>query len=252
MLNKFSVKGRMYLIIVAILALFVVMVFFAVQNGYKVRDLGVRKTGEVMLADQKAKLQVATHSMALTIGHAIEKIDDKGKKIEAVRTLVDDIRFESDSSGYYFVYEGTVNVALPPKKESQGKDLSETKDKNGVYLVRDLREKAQAGGGFVEYIWPKPGAADTPKLSYAEMIPGTQMWVGTGVYLDNIASYQASMEKDINAQVTANLITMLLIAGAIFAGIITLCLFIVFGLVGALKVMIGNFRDIAEGEGDLT
>ena len=252
MLNKFSVKGRMYLIIVAILALFVVMVFFAVQNGYKVRDLGIRKTGEVMLADQKAKLQVATHSMALTIGHAIEKIDDKGKKIEAVRTLVDDIRFESDSSGYYFVYEGTVNVALPPKKESQGKDLSETKDKNGVYLVRDLREKAQAGGGFVEYIWPKPGAADTPKLSYAEMIPGTQMWVGTGVYLDNIASYQASMEKDINAQVTANLITMLLIAGAIFAGIITLCLFIVFGLVGALKVMIGNFRDIAEGEGDLT
>ncbi len=252
MLNRFSVKGRMYLIIVAILTLFLVMVFFAVQNGYKARDLGLRKTGEVMLADQKAKLQVATHSMAVTIGHAIEKIDDKGKKIEVVRALVDDIRFESDSSGYYFVYEGTVNVALPPKKESQGKDLSETKDKNGIYLVRDLRDKAQAGGGFVEYIWPKPGAADTPKLSYAELIPGTQMWIGTGVYLDNIASYQASMEKDINAQVSSNLITMLLIAGAIFAGIITLSLFIVFGLVNALKMMIGNFKDIAEGEGDLT
>lgn len=252
MLNRFSVKGRMYIIICAILALFAVMVFFAVQNGYKVRDLGLRKTGEVMLADQKAKIQVATHSMALTLGHAIEKIAEKEKKIEMVRLLVDNIRFETDDSGYYFVYEGTVNVALPPKKESQGKDLSETKDKNGVYLVRELRDKAQAGGGFVEYIWPKPGAADTPKLSYAENIPGTQMWVGTGVYLDNIASYQASMGKDINAQVTANLTTMLLIAGTIFVGIITLCFFIVFGLVSALKVMIGNFRDIAEGEGDLT
>ena len=252
MLNKFSVKGRMYLIIVAILTLFAVMVFFAVQNGNKARDLGIRKTGEVMLADQKAKLQVATHSMALTIGHVIQEVDDKEKKIEIVRSMVDDIRFESDNSGYYFVYEGTMNIALPPKKESQGKDLGETKDKNGVYLVRELRDKAQAGGGFVEYIWPKPGAADTPKLSYAEMIPGTQMWIGTGVYLDNIASYQASMGNDINAQVTANLTAMLLIAGAIFAGIITLCLFIVFGLVSALKVMIGNFRDIAEGEGDLT
>lgn len=217
MLNRFSVKGRMYLIIGAIMTLFAVMVFFAVQNGYKVRDLGLSKTGEVMLADQKAKLQVASHSMALTVGHAIGKIDDMEKKIELVRTLVDDIRFESDKSGYYFVYQGTTCVALPPKKEAQGKDMGETKDKNGVFLIRELRDKAQAGGGFVEYIWPKPGSEDTPKLSYAEMVPGTQMWLGTGVYLDNIDAYKGSMEKDINAQVTTNIIAMLVIAGAIFA-----------------------------------
>lgn len=252
MLRRFSVKGRMYLIILAILALFLVMVFFTVQSSNRVKDLGLEKTGEVMLADQKAKLQVATHSLALAVGHAIEKIDSTEKKIETIRTLVDDIRFEDDKSGYYFVYQGTTNVALPPKKESQGKDLSDTKDKNGVYLVRDLQAKAKAGGGFVEYIWPKPGSADTPKLSYAEMIPGTDMWIGTGVYLDNIAAYKGSMENDINSRVFANLTTMLIIAGTIFIGIITLCLLIVFGLVKALKMMIGNFRDIAEGEGDLT
>ncbi len=252
MLNRFTVKGRMYLIIFAILALFLVMVFFTMQSGNRVKALGLEKTGEVMLADQKAKLQVASHSLALAIGHAIEKIDGADRKIETIRALVDDIRFEEDKSGYYFVYQGTTNVALPPKKESQGKDLAETKDKNGVYLVRDLLAKAKAGGGFVEYIWPKPGAADTPKLSYAEMIPGTDMWIGTGVYLDNIATYRAAMEKDINDRVFANLTTMLIIAGAIFVGIITLCLLIVFGLVRALKMLIANFRDIAEGEGDLT
>ncbi|MDK9705781.1 MAG: methyl-accepting chemotaxis protein [Desulforhopalus sp.] len=252
MLKRFSVKGRMYLIILAIFTLFLVMVFFAVQSGNRVKALGLNKTGEIMLADQKAKLQVASHSLALAIGHAIEKVDSPEKKIEIIRTLVDDIRFEEDKSGYYFVYQGTTNVALPPKKESQGKDLGEMKDKNGVYLVRDLQTKAKAGGGFVEYIWPKPGSEDTPKLSYAEMIPGTDMWIGTGVYLDNISAYKASMEKDINAGVAANLTTMLIIAGAIFAGIISLCLMIVFGLVGALKIMIGKFRDIAEGEGDLT
>lgn len=252
MLKRFSVKGRMYLIILAIFTLFLVMVFFAVQSGNRVKALGLNKTGEIMLADQKAKLQVASHSLALAIGHAIEKVESPEKKIEIIRALVDDIRFEEDKSGYYFVYQGTTNVALPPKKESQGKDLGEMKDKNGVYLVRDLQAKAKAGGGFVEYIWPKPGSEDTPKLSYAEMIPGTDMWIGTGVYLDNISAYKASMEKDINAGVAANLTTMLIIAGAIFAGIISLCLMIVFGLVGALKIMIGNFRDIAEGEGDLT
>ena len=161
MLNRFSVKGRMYLIIFSILALFVVMVFFTVQSGNKVKTLGLEKTGEIMLVDQKAKVQVASHSLALAVGHAIEKIDDSEKKIEMVRMLVDDIRFEEDKSGYFFVYQGTINVAFPPKHESQGKDLGDTKDKNGVYLIRDLQTKAKAGGGFVEYVWPKPGSVDT-------------------------------------------------------------------------------------------
>lgn len=252
MLNKMSVKGRMYLIIFAILIMFGVMVYFAVHNGTKVRDLGIQKTGEVMLLDQQQKVQVATHTAALTVGSAIESITDPEEKIEVIRKLIDTIRFEEDKSGYFFVYQVTTCVALPPKKELQGKNLGDLKDKNGVYLVRDLNEKARGGGGFVEYIWPKPGAGDVPKLSYAEMIPGTDMWIGTGVYLDNIANYQASMAADIGSQVTKNVTTMLIIAGIIFAGIITLCLAIVFGLVSALKMMIANFRDIAEGEGDLT
>jgi methyl-accepting chemotaxis protein len=252
MLNRFSVKGRMYLIIIAILAMFFVMVFFAIQNGNKVRDMGIAKTGEVMHADQKAKLQVASHSLALAAGHAIEGVENIEEKISIIRKLIDDIRFESDKSGYFFVYNNTTNVALPPNKSLQGKDLGDLKDQNGVFLVRELRDKANGGGGFVEYIWPKPGAGDVPKLSYAEMIPGTEMWIGTGVYLDNIVAYEALMKEDLNAQVSKNLITMLLIAGAIFGGIITLCLLIVFGLVNALKLMILNFRDIAEGEGDLT
>lgn len=252
MLNKLSVKGRMYLIIIAIFILFLVMVFFALQSGNKARDLGVQKAGEVMLVDQKDKLQVASHSIALAAGHAIEGVDDLDKKIEIIRKLIDDIRFEEDKSGYYFVYNGTINVALPPKKELQGKDLGGLKDKNGVYLVKDLRDIAKSGGGFVEYIWPKPGAEDTPKLGYAEMIPGTDMWIGTGVYLDNIAAYKASMEDSIGAQVAKNLTSTVMISGVIFVGIISLCLVIVFGIVGNLKKMVANFQDIAEGEGDLT
>jgi methyl-accepting chemotaxis protein len=242
----------MYLIIVSILVLFLLMIFFAVQNGNKVRDLGLEEVASVMLADQKSKIQVASHTAALAVGHAIEGITDKEQRIEVIRKLIDDIRFEEDKSGYFFVYEGTVNVALPPKKAVQGKDLNDTKDANGVYLVRELRDLAKSGGGFLEWIWPKPGAGDTPKLGYAESIPGTQMWIGTGVYLDNIDVYKAQMTENIQSQVTKNLTTMLITAGVIFVGIISLCLIIVFGLVNALKLMIVNFKDIAEGEGDLT
>jgi methyl-accepting chemotaxis protein len=252
MLNRFSVKGRMYLIIVAILVLFLLMIFFAIQNGNKVRDLGLQEVSNVMLDDQKEKIQVASHTAALSVGHAIEGISDKKEQVAIIRKLIDDIRFEDDKSGYFFVYDGTINVALPPKKSLQGKNLNDLKDKNGIYLVRELRDTAQKGGGFVQYTWPKPGAGDTPKLGYAETIPGTKMWIGTGVYLDNIDAYKAQMTENIQSQVSKNLTTMLVTTGIIFVGIISLCLLIVFGLVSALKLMIVNFKDIAEGEGDLT
>lgn len=186
MLNRFSVKGRMFLIIAAIFVLFLLMVFFAIQNGQRVKELGLGETGKVMLVDQKAKVQVASHAMAVAVGKAIAKVDGKEEKVAIIRELVGEILFEEDKSGYFFVYEGTINVAFPVKKELEGKDLGELKDKNNVYVIRELRDRAQGGGGFLEYIWPKPGAGDVPKVSYAEMIPGTEMWLGTGVYIDNI------------------------------------------------------------------
>ena len=166
--------------------------------------------------------------------------------------MVDKIIYEQDRSGYYFVYEGTVNVAFPVKKDNVGKDLGAITDKNGVKVIQALRDAATGGGGFVEYIWPKPGAGDQPKISYAEMIPGTKMWIGTGVYLDNITAYQKAMADEIGAMVAERTTFMAIVCGAIFIAIIALCLFIAFGIVRALKEMIVSFQDIAEGEGDLT
>lgn len=252
MLNRLSVKGRMYLIILSILVLFVVMIFFAVQNGNKVRDFGLEEVSSVMLDGQKEKIQVASHTAALTVAAALEGVTDNDQQIEIIRKLIDKIRFEKDSSGYYFVYRNTTCVALPPNKSLHGKDLGDLKDKNAVYLVRELRDVAKKGGGFVEYIWPKPESGDVPKLGYAESIPGTDMWIGTGVYLDNIDAYKTRMREEVQSHVTKNMITMLVSAGIIFGGIITLCLIIVFGITHGLKRMLVSFEDIAEGEGDLT
>jgi methyl-accepting chemotaxis protein len=253
MLNRFSVKGRMYLVIFSIVFLFSLMMWFAVTNSHKVRDMGLAKTGSVMLEDQKAKLRVATHSVALAVGHAIEGIADKQQQVDIIRKLVDDIRFEEDQSGYYFVYENTVNVALPPGKAKQGKDLGDLKDKNGIYFVKELMEQAGKGGGFVQYVFPKPpGNQDTPKLGYAEMIPGTRMWIGTGVYIDNIDTFVGTMAGEMNSQVRTSLLTMSASAGTVFAIIISIILVIAFGIVRPLHHVVESLKDIAQGEGDLT
>ena len=116
MLNRLTVKGRMYIINVAILVLFITMIMFAIYNKNAVKELGIHKTGEVMLEDQKARIQLATHSAALMIASAIAGINDHNQQASTIRNMVDAIIFEKDRSGYFFVYEGTVNVAFLLKK----------------------------------------------------------------------------------------------------------------------------------------
>lgn len=251
MLGRFSVKGRMALIILSILLISIVMTYFAIRTGNRARDLGIEKAVEIMMANQREKIQVASHSMAVTLGHALRTIPENEKKISAVQKMLDEIRFEKDSSGYFFVFENTTNLVMPINKSKQGKDLGGAVDKNGVYFVRELYDAAKKGGGFVEYIWEKKGV-DTPKLSYAEMIPGSDMWVGTGVYLDNLEAHSKEIATGINDGVAKTLTLMLIISGALFALIIALCMFIAFGIIDSLKSLILSFKDIAEGEGDLT
>jgi methyl-accepting chemotaxis protein len=204
-----------------------------------------------MLVDQKARIQLAVQSAALMAEAALEGVAEADVK-PVLQRLVDKIIFEEDHSGYYFIYEGTVAVAFPVAKGNVGKDLGGMADKNGVKVIQELRDAAKAGGGFVQYVWPKPGAGDQPKLSFATMIPGTRMWIGTGVYLDNIKAYQNNLAEEISRLASKRTIFMIVICGLLFTAIIVLCIIIAVGIVRGLKEMIASFQDIAKGEGDLT
>ena len=61
------------------------------------------------------------------------------------------------------------------------------KDANGKFLIRDLVIAAKAGGGFVEYWFPKAGQQNAePKLSYATLFAPWGWVIGTGIYIDDI------------------------------------------------------------------
>ena len=252
MLNRLTIKGRIYFINIAILLLFVIMALFSVRNSNGFKELGLKKIGEVMLKDQKARIKLATHTAALMVEAAIRGLDDNEQVKAIIRSQIDNIIYELDRSGYFFVYKGTVNIAFPVDKARVGMDLGSVTDKNGVRVIQALRDAAKSGGGYVNYVWPKPHAGDQPKISYAEMIPGTDMWIGTGVYIDNIDALLSQEAEDFARLNFKRTTTMFAVSGIIFAAIIILFLFIAFGIGRSLKELIFGFQDIAEGEGDLT
>ena len=252
MMRLMSIGTRIFLLLGIIVCFVAGIVLAFLHNAGKIEELGVAQVQTQMLDLQKQKLQVATHSMALSLGQGLAGVQGEAERIEFIRKAVDPIRFEDDKSGYFFVYQGTVNVALPPKKEIQGKDLAETKDKNGVLYVRELAKAAAGGGGFVQYIFPKPEKGDQPKLGYAEMIPGTNVWIGTGIYIDNIENAKQATAKAIGDLVRADTQILLLAIGVIFVlGLLPLSLVTIRGIVRPLSQATGAACGIAGGNYDV-
>ncbi len=254
MLQRLRIKTRILLIILGIVILFVVMALYITSTVRQIRDLGTEATSKAMLEGQKAKIKISSHAMAMALAEAVKKSGLKQPEEinELLRAMVNPARYEEDLSGYFFIYQGNINIAFPVKQADQGKDLGSLKDKNGVYVIRELHQKAQGGGGYVNYIWPKPGAGDTPKLSYAEMIPGLDMWVGTGIYIDNIDKTTAALQAEMDQLAGKEIRQMQIVAGTIFLAIVAFCFIVALGISSGLRNLIRSFRDVAEGKGDLT
>lgn len=219
-LEKLSIKFRINLILGAVALLYAVMLYFSAENSNTSKDVGIHFMSESLMNSQKEKVKVATHTIASSLAEMLKDIENHEDQVGLISQSIDKIRFEEDFSGYYFVYEGTVCTVLPPKKSAEGKDLKNTTDPNGVYFVQELAEEAAKGGGFVSYHFEKPGVGITPKVAYAEMIEGTDFWIGTGVYLDNIEVMKAELSADLHAGLQKSEIIMYSVSAALYFAVI--------------------------------
>jgi signal transduction histidine kinase len=94
---------------------------------------------------------------------------------------------------YVFVYDCRLDkmVAHPIRPDLVGRSIMQIKDNSGKLLFQDLcKAGAEPHGGWVEYVWPKPGAGNlSRKLSYAHAADisfASGIQVSAGVYDDKV------------------------------------------------------------------
>lgn len=106
--------------------------------------------------------------------------------IAAAREVLRQMRYDKDN--YFFGFSTSGRYYLHPgKPEWEGTDKSDLKDSNGKFLIRELSAAATAGGGFVDYQFPKAGGTvPQPKLSYAALFKPWDLVIGTGIYVDDV------------------------------------------------------------------
>lgn len=256
MLKSLSIKAKMsFFLVLIVLVAAIVIVGFSIGLS-KIEEQSVENTKTLMLENQKEKLQISVHSMAMAIKSRIANLETEEEKHKVIRDMVKDIRFFKDKSGYFFVNDGTVAVANPAAPKIVGKDMKGI-NSNGVFFVKEFQNVVESqGSGFVEYVWPKVidgQKIDTPKISFVEGVEGTRYIVGSGVYLDNIAEEEAKISNIISSLVSkyqSGIIIFVFIFLVVI--VIPLTILIIRSVTGPITKTKDMLHEISEGDGDLT
>jgi methyl-accepting chemotaxis protein len=97
--------------------------------------------------------------------------------------LLRGLRYGQDGYFWADTTEG-ISVVLYGRKDFEGKNRLEYKDAKGKFIIRDFIAKAKAGGGYVDYWFPKMDeTVPLPKRSYVQLFEPFGWVIGTGYYL---------------------------------------------------------------------
>ncbi|HTZ32338.1 MAG TPA: cache domain-containing protein [Methylomirabilota bacterium] len=181
---------------------------------------------------------IIEHQYQLESEGRLTRAEAQQRAIEAVKAM----RYEG--TNYFWINDDHPTMIMhPTKPELDGTDLSATKDPNGkTIFVEFVNAARESKGGFVDYLWPKPGSTrPVPKLSFVKRF-GPWGWViGTGIYIDDVdAAWRESAY-------VAGLVSLVCLAPLLFISLMTYR-----SMFHRLTDMVERLKDVAQGEGDLT
>jgi methyl-accepting chemotaxis protein len=249
LLRNISIGVRIVGLIVILLLFIVALVATVSFTAKKTMLSSIADTEREMLEGQRQKIKLGTQSMAVALGKALEGVEDRREQHDIIKSYIQDYRFEDDQSGYYFTYIDTHIFMHPTLPQREGEDLGTTTDINGVYYVRELYTEARNGGGFVEFVFPKPPSMEqAPKLGYVEYIPGTDIWISTGIYIDNINKAKAEIARRGSRELWDSMTVIIGIIGILlFFILIPLVIFCLRSITKPLRETVKAAEQLASG-----
>lgn len=225
-MKTLSFKAKILLLV--LIPLILVSTALTVLAIYQATELGERNLtafSDKIYDLRRNELKNYTEMALTSVEHIYNSENKDDPKVqEAAKTILRNLAYGSD--GYIFVYDyqGT-NVVLPTKPHIEGKNLWDIKDKDGVFLIRELVERAQEGGGYTNYVWDKPSKGkEIDKISYSLGLEDWKWMVGTGLYVDDLDDAITGVQTQVDSNITR---TWQLIAG------LALSCTIIVGLIGA-------------------
>ncbi len=109
--------------------------------------------------------------------------------------FVRNMRYDNGQGYFTIDTDEGVNVVLLGT-EAEGHLRIDAQDPEGRYFIREMIQQAKAGGGFSNFMFPKPGTKEPLPKRYYTMEFAPYHWViGTGIWIDHIDRRIAMREK---------------------------------------------------------
>ena len=210
--------------------------------------LSILDSGELASSLRQQKQLELQHLAELALGISKEEYAaaQKGDISDAEaqkRALARTAGLRYGNSDYFFVTDMTSRMLMHPiSAQLAGKDMSETKDPNGKLLFIEMVDVVRrSGGGFVDYLWPKPGSdKPAPKLTFVTGFAPWNWIIGTGVYVD-----------DLEAQAWTSKKRSLIAAGLVLLFTLAVSVLVARRISGPLQRMTAAMKDVASGKLDV-
>ncbi|MRT31912.1 methyl-accepting chemotaxis protein [Herbaspirillum sp. CAH-3] len=161
----------------------VALLAISVFSAFMVRDVRLEERKNDLTNIGQTALSMVKAYGALAESGALSKEEAQKRAKAAMKSL----RYGTD--GYFSIStSGQIIVMHPIKPELDGKDLTNFKDPAGKNLFVEITKAgSQPGGSFVNYLWPKVGAAEpVPKTSFVIAYQPWDWNLTTGAYMDDI------------------------------------------------------------------
>jgi methyl-accepting chemotaxis protein len=173
---------------------------------------------QVLTDGRKAKTRdLVDSAVTMIAGLQAEEVAGRLTREQAQQQALRLVKTMRYDQGDYFWVHGMDNrfIMHPIKPELDGKDLSGTPTGQ---LLLDFNALIRKGGaGFHTYDWPKPGhEKPVEKVSYVRAIPAWNWVIGTGIYVDDVAT-ELRREALILAVVGLGLTLLVLFTAAMIA-----------------------------------
>jgi len=209
MLNRLSFKNRIALLVGC--AIVGIVTLTAVSAYNTSRDITAERHNQLRTAVEAGHNIVVGYLAKVATGQMSEAEAQAAAK-EALRLA----RYGGPQGKAEYFYLWAMDgrcVMHPIKPEFNGQDLREKlKDGQGRFIIKDLLAALRAskdGRAFVDTAFPRPGTTEpVDKLQYVMAVPGTDWFVGSGIYMDDV---QAQVRKAVLQGVAAGALVLAMI-----------------------------------------
>ncbi len=224
-LNIFKHKTIAGIHIAAMLMMFVVIIVFTSIVAYKEYqnfDNEAKSMQTSFIQKQKDSIVFDTTRVLGFINNAYKHRNvqqDEHILKKQILHAIEQLYGRQDGTGYIFIYDfNGIVLSDPVQKQNVGKNLYDTRDTNGVMVIKDLINISQKKeGGFVKYQWLKPTTGTlSPKISYAKSFEPWGWMVGTGVYLDEVERHIQDQRNILKKRLNQYSLKMVFLLGILF------------------------------------